>query len=85
MLYEVITVGAVFLATGQDEAHIVEGSMGITTAECTEDGLYFSVTLPDLPVATIGGGTRVETQNECLQLMECAGAGKAIKFAEILV
>ncbi|WP_459201627.1 hydroxymethylglutaryl-CoA reductase (NADPH) [Methanococcus sp. CF] len=76
-------VGALFLATGQDEAHIVEGSMGITTAECTGDGLYFSVTLPDLPVATIGGGTRVETQKECLEIIGCAGAEKAVKFAEI--
>jgi hydroxymethylglutaryl-CoA reductase (NADPH) len=26
-------IGAIFLATGQDEAHIVEGSLGVTTAE----------------------------------------------------
>ena len=26
-------IGAIFLATGQDEAHIVEGSLGITVAE----------------------------------------------------
>nr|WP_232179339.1 hydroxymethylglutaryl-CoA reductase (NADPH) [Methanococcus vannielii] len=77
-------VGAIFLATGQDEAHVVEGSMGITTAECTKEGLYFSVTLPDLPIATIGGGTRVEPQNECLELLECAGTGKSEKFAEIV-
>jgi hydroxymethylglutaryl-CoA reductase (NADPH) len=58
--------------------------MGITTAECTKEGLYFSVTLPDLPIATIGGGTRVEPQNECLELLECAGTGKSEKFAEIV-
>ncbi|WP_423792381.1 hydroxymethylglutaryl-CoA reductase (NADPH) [Methanocaldococcus indicus] len=77
-------VGAIFLATGQDEAHIVEGSLGITIAEVDEDGLYFSVTLPDLPLATIGGGTRVETQRECLEIMGCYGDNKVKKFAEIV-
>ncbi len=77
-------VGAIFLATGQDEAHIVEGSLGITIAEAEEGGLYFSVTLPDLPLATIGGGTRVETQRECLEIMGCYGDNKVFKFAEIV-
>ena len=63
-------IGAVFLATGQDEAHIVEGSLGITTAEAVDGDLYFSVTLPDVPVATIGGGTRLETARECLEIMD---------------
>ena len=43
-------IGAIFLATGQDEAHIVEGSLGITTAEDKNGDLYFSVTLPDVPI-----------------------------------
>ncbi|MCS3922672.1 hydroxymethylglutaryl-CoA reductase (NADPH) [Methanococcus voltae PS] len=77
-------IGALFLATGQDAAHVVEGSMGITTAECQDDGLYFSVTLPDVPIATIGGGTRVETQQECLKILGCAGNGNSKKFAEIV-
>ncbi|AEH07314.1 hydroxymethylglutaryl-CoA reductase (NADPH) [Methanothermococcus okinawensis] len=77
-------IGALFLATGQDEAHIVEGSMGITVAECVDDGLYFSVTLPDVPIGTVGGGTRVETQKECLEMIGCRGGDKALKFAEIV-
>jgi hydroxymethylglutaryl-CoA reductase (NADPH) len=77
-------VGAVFLATGQDEAHIVEGSMGITTAEEEKGDLYFSVSIPDLPLATIGGGTRLETAQECLSIMDCLGTGKVNKFAEIV-
>ncbi|HIP84531.1 MAG TPA: hydroxymethylglutaryl-CoA reductase (NADPH) [Methanothermococcus okinawensis] len=77
-------IGAIFLATGQDEAHIVEGSIGITVAEAEEDGLYFSVTLPDVPLGTVGGGTRVETQRECLEMLGCSGSGKALKFAEIV-
>ena len=68
-------IGAIFLATGQDEAHVVEGSLGITTAEDRDGDLYFSVNMPDLPIATIGGGTRLETANEGLQIIDCAGSG----------
>jgi len=77
-------IGAIFLATGQDEAHITEGSLGITTAEETNGNLHFSVTLPDVPLATIGGGTRLETASECLQIMGVKGSGKVQKFAEIV-
>jgi hydroxymethylglutaryl-CoA reductase (NADPH) len=77
-------IGAIFLATGQDEAHIVEGSLGITTAEEMDGDLYFSVTLPDVPLATIGGGTRLETAKECLEIMDAYGTGKVDKFAEIV-
>lgn len=77
-------IGAIFLATGQDEAHIVEGSLGITTAENIDGDLYFSVTLPDIPLATIGGGTSLETAKECLEIMDVYGSGKVGKFAEIV-
>ncbi len=67
-------VAAIFLATGQDMAHVVEGSLGITTAEVEKNsGLYFSVYLPDLMVGTVGGGTGVKTQREALTIM---GLGK---------
>ena len=45
-----------YLATGQDAANIVEGSQGITTAEVRDGDLYFSVTLPNLIVGTVGNG-----------------------------
>lgn len=77
-------IGALFLATGQDEAHIVEGSLGITVAEEEKGDLYFSVTLPDLPLATVGGGTRLETSRECLEIMGVYGNEKVNKFAEIV-
>ena len=73
-------IGAIFLATGQDEAHVVEGSLGITTAEDRDGDLYFSVNMPDLPIATIGGGTRLETANEGLQsLIAAISAGHLAK------
>jgi hydroxymethylglutaryl-CoA reductase (NADPH) len=34
-------------------------------------------------VATYGGGTGLATQRECLEILDCYGAGKALKFAEI--
>lgn len=77
-------IGALFLATGQDEAHIVEGCLGITTTENIDGDLYFSVTLPDVPLATIGGGTRLETARECLEIIDAYGTGKVGKLAEIV-
>jgi len=77
-------VAAIFLATGQDAAHVVEGSLGITTAENRNGDLYFSVNLPDLPVATVGGGTSLEVASEGLNILGVAGSGKAREFAEIV-
>lgn len=75
---------ALFLATGQDVACIAEAAVGITRMEVNDNGdLYASVTLPNLIVGTIGGGTGLPTQKECLELMDCYGEGKARKFAEI--
>lgn len=75
---------ALFIATGQDAACVSEAAVGITRMEMTKDGaLYASVTLPNLIVGTVGGGTSLPTQRECLELMDCYGAGKSRKFAEI--
>jgi len=80
-------VAALFLATGQDVAHTVEGSMGTTTAEVHGEDIYISVSLPDLMVGTVGGGTGLPTQREALSLLGVAGGdhGKnSQKFAEII-
>ncbi len=47
---------AFYLATGQDAANIVEGSQGVTVAEDRDGDLYFSCTLPNLIVGTVGNG-----------------------------
>ncbi len=57
-------VAAMFLATGQDAAQVVEGSNAITTAEVRSGDLYASVSLASLEVGTVGGGTRLPTQAE---------------------
>jgi hydroxymethylglutaryl-CoA reductase (NADPH) len=75
---------ALFIATGQDAACVAEAATGITRMEHNKDGsLYACVTLPNLIVGTVGGGTSLPTQRECLELMDCYGVGKARKFAEI--
>lgn len=75
---------ALFLATGQDVACVAEVATGITRMEITDDGsLYASVTLPNLIVGTVGGGTSLPTQKECLEMMNCYGTGHSRKFAEI--
>jgi hydroxymethylglutaryl-CoA reductase (NADPH) len=77
-------LAAMFMACGQDVACVAEAAMGLTRMEAHDDGsLYISVTLPNLIVGTVGGGTAMPTQRECLELMDCFGAGKARKFAEI--
>jgi hydroxymethylglutaryl-CoA reductase (NADPH) len=75
---------AIFLACGQDVACVAEAYVGITRMETTAEGdLYVSVTLPSLLVGTVGGGTGLPTQNECLRLLDCQGPGSARKLAEI--
>ncbi len=82
-------VAAMFIACGQDPAHVVEGSTAITTVDRVDGGVYVSVTLPSLPVGTVGGGTGVDTQRECLAMLGVAGGGNppgthAKAFAEIV-
>jgi hydroxymethylglutaryl-CoA reductase (NADPH) len=75
-------IAAIFLATGQDAAHIGEGSMGITTTEVIRGkDLYISVYLPDLMVGTVGGGTGLATQKEAFSIL---GATHSTQFAEVI-
>lgn len=63
-------LAAVFIATGQDPAHVVEGSLGVTCIEPRgPEGVYASIYLPDLPLGAIGGGTSLATQREGLDLL----------------
>lgn len=77
-------IAAIFIATGQDVANVVNSSCAITVFEPHPDGLFVSVTLPALTVATVGGGTALPTPSEALAIMDCVGSGKAAKFAEVV-
>jgi hydroxymethylglutaryl-CoA reductase (NADPH) len=68
-------VAAVFLATGQDAAQVVEASSAITSFEPHADGLHVSVSIPALELGTVGGGTGLATQREALEMLGVAGGG----------
>jgi hydroxymethylglutaryl-CoA reductase (NADPH) len=60
-----------YLATGQDAANIVEGSQGITHAEVRDGDLYFSCTLPNLIVGSVGNGKGLPFVEENLTRLGC--------------
>ena len=77
-------LAAVYLACGQDVACVAESAVGVTRFEVTDDGdLYASVTLPNLIVGTVGGGTSLPTQRACLDLLRLTGPGSANALAEV--
>lgn len=62
---------AFYLATGQDAANIVEGSQGITYAAVKEGDLYFSCTMPNLIIGTVGNGKNLEFAEKNLEALGC--------------
>ncbi|MBP7828352.1 MAG: hydroxymethylglutaryl-CoA reductase [Kiritimatiellae bacterium] len=77
-------LAALFIACGQDAACVAEASVGLTRMDKTADGdLYVSISLPNLIVGTVGGGTTLPGAREGLAMLGCAGEGGARKFAEI--
>jgi hydroxymethylglutaryl-CoA reductase (NADPH) len=77
-------LAAMFIACGQDVACVAEATTALTRVERTRTGeVYASITLPNLIVGTVGGGTYLPTARECLSMLGCNGSGLARKFAEI--
>ncbi len=75
---------ALYIATGQDVACIAEAAVGMTQYSVDPEGsLLVNVCLPNLVIGTVGGGTALPTQRECLELLGCWGPGNAHKFSEI--
>jgi hydroxymethylglutaryl-CoA reductase (NADPH) len=77
-------LAALYLACGQDVACVAESAVGVTRFEVVEDrALYTSVTLPNIMVGTVGGGTGLPSQKACLEVLGLSGAGKAQALAEV--
>jgi hydroxymethylglutaryl-CoA reductase (NADPH) len=77
-------LAALYIACGQDAACVAESAVGITRFQETADGsLYVAVTLPNLIVGTVGGGTGLPSQKACLEILGLAGQGHANAFAEV--
>ena len=81
------TLTALFIATGQDPASIpdcIAGSdFNVERNGGQDGGVTATLTLQNLLVGTVGGGTVLPSQTECLEMLHCKGAGKVRKFAEI--
>jgi hydroxymethylglutaryl-CoA reductase (NADPH) len=77
-------LAAFYIATGQDAACVSESAVGFTRMEQREGGLFVSVTLPNILVGSVGGGTRLSSQSTALRIMGLEGAGKAAALAELV-
>jgi len=73
-------VAAMYLAMGQDMAHVTEGSQAATTVEKETDGLYIAVTLPNVVVGTVGGGTWLPAQTQAREIIR---GGKSVDAKQL--
>jgi hydroxymethylglutaryl-CoA reductase (NADPH) len=77
-------LAALFIACGQDAACVAESAVGITRFEIADGGgLYAAVTLPNIIVGTVGGGTGLPSQRACLDILGLAGPDHAEALAEV--
>ncbi len=77
-------LAALYIACGQDAACVAESAVGTTRFEARGEDLYASVTLPNVIVGTVGGGTALPGQRACLDWLGLAGAGHADALAEVV-
>lgn len=77
-------LAALYIACGQDAACVAESAIGITRMDVDAQGnLYACVTLPNIMVGTVGGGTGLPTQKACLDILGLHGNGNAKALAEV--
>ena len=76
-------LAALYLATGQDAACVSESAVGITRMEGRGPDLFVSVTMPNILVGSVGGGTGLPSQSAGLNILGLKGAGKAAALAEV--
>ncbi len=80
------TIAALYLATGQDVAHAVEGSLADTIVTQERDGIRIQVKLSAILVGVRGGGTNLPAQKQCLDLMlkPKTKLGRSVQLAETI-
>jgi hydroxymethylglutaryl-CoA reductase (NADPH) len=76
-------IAALFAATGQDLACAHESGLGLFSLEMVGEELRASITLTNLVIGTVGGGTHLPVQQQLLASMGCAGSGGVQRLAEI--
>ncbi|GKZ83803.1 3-hydroxy-3-methylglutaryl-coenzyme A (HMG-CoA) reductase isozyme [Aspergillus niger] len=67
-------VAAIFIATGQDPAQVVESANCITIMKNLHGSLQISVSMPSIEVGTLGGGTILEPQSAMLDSLGIRGS-----------
>merc|ERR1712000_384274 len=67
-------VAAIFLATGQDPAQVVESANCITLMKNLGGDLQISFSMPSIEVGTLGGGTILEPQAAMLDMLGVRGS-----------
>ncbi|UXN75680.1 hypothetical protein N8D56_20220 [Devosia sp. A8/3-2] len=77
-------LAAFYIATGQDAACVAESAVGFTRAERRDGSVFFSVTMPNIVVGSVGGGTGLPSRAAALGIMGLKGEGKAAALAEIV-
>lgn len=76
-------LAALYIATGQDAACVAESAMGVTRMERRGDDLFCSVTMPNILVGSVGGGTSLPSQSAGLNIMGLKGQGNGAALAEV--
>jgi hydroxymethylglutaryl-CoA reductase (NADPH) len=77
-------LAALYIATGQDAACVAESAVGFTRMEERDGAMFFSVTMPNILVGSVGGGSGLPSQSAALELMGLKGEGKAAALAEVV-
>lgn len=62
-------IAGIFIGTGQDIAQIGTSSVCITDYYLENDKLNINLSMSSLEVGIIGGGTHIDTQTNCIDLM----------------
>ena len=76
-------LAALYIATGQDAACVAESATGYTRLERRDGGIFVSVTLPNILVGSVGGGTVLPSQSAGLGILGLRGPGRAAALAEV--
>jgi hydroxymethylglutaryl-CoA reductase (NADPH) len=77
-------LAALYIACGQDAACVAESAVGVTRLEAQGDGaLYATVTLPNVVVGSVGGGTALPSQRSCIEILRRRGPADARALAEL--
>lgn len=76
-------LAALYIATGQDAACVAESAVGFTRMEAEGNDLMCSVTMPNILVGSVGGGTGLPSQSAGLNILGLKGSGNGAALAEV--